>query len=91
MFERLAQAKQRHVSTLAREHQLVPAYAPHVTAVYGQDNSTGLFAGSWLKPSDGLEPSTPSLPSSNDAGTAGTAGNSRARKPRKKQETAKDE
>jgi len=45
----------------------------------------------FVKPSDGLEPSTPSLPSSNEAGTAGKAGKPRARKSRKKKESPEDE
>ena len=45
----------------------------------------------FVKPSDGLEPSTPSLPSSNEAGTVGKAGKPRARKSRKKKESPEDE
>ena len=47
------------------------------------------FAGTFKKPSDGLEPSTPSLPSSKEAGNAGKRGKPRARKPRKRRKRPK--
>jgi hypothetical protein len=45
----------------------------------------------FVKPSDGLEPSTPSLPSSDEAGSAGRRGTSWAQKPRRNKESAADE
>jgi hypothetical protein len=45
----------------------------------------------FVKPSDGLEPSTPSLPLSNEEGSEGTTGKPRAGKPRKKKEWFEEE
>ena len=60
-----------------------PRACPRVTGVCRLDKRNSQFAGVFVKPSDGLEPSTPSLPSWNQAGSAGTGGSSRARKRRK--------
>ena len=64
---------------------------PRVTQRLRHRHPSRRFAGAFVKPSDGLEPSTPSLPFSFDEGSKGTRGSRRPRKPRKPTDSPKSE
>jgi hypothetical protein len=74
--------------------QCAPKRVPKIAVSFASEEQAAgrrSICGDFVKPSDGLEPSTPSLPLSDEAGSAGKAGKPRARKPRKKKESTEDE